>query len=238
LQQQKSVLHCRQLTANFVAAMPEITAQILGVTFDSSFKTPVLFKDARCEEVAQKALEAFASYGLKPTQIGLRHRDPAFNYELSFSLFKGNANFTLSAEKLHMDFQNAVNPRDLEIIEDCVAKTYEHIPLPEIGSTFISANLHATATSADEAQKFLSARAEPERGIVSVGTLANILCKSWPQEIRLQVERSLAYPAGLFLTWATHHPGGAISREALKELGKAIEESVTKFDLAFSKRIQ
>jgi hypothetical protein len=158
LQQQKSLLHCRQLTANFVGAMPEITAQIFGVTFDSSFKTPVLFKDARCEEIAQKALEAFASYGLKPTQIGFRRRDPAFNYELSFSLFKGNANFTLSAEKLHLDFQNAVNERDLEIIEDCVAKTYEHIPLPEIGTTFISANLHATATSADEAQKFLSAR--------------------------------------------------------------------------------
>ncbi|MEO6181979.1 MAG: hypothetical protein ABIP71_02505 [Verrucomicrobiota bacterium] len=50
-------------------AMAEITTKVCGVTFESFFKKAVLFKEIQGDEFARKSLEAFASYGLRPTQI-------------------------------------------------------------------------------------------------------------------------------------------------------------------------
>jgi len=46
--------------------------------------------------VSQKCLEAFVSYGLKPSQIVFRAGDQMFNYDISFSLFNGNGTFKIS----------------------------------------------------------------------------------------------------------------------------------------------
>ena len=223
------------IVGNVFAAMAEITTQIGGVTFESFFKKAVLFKDAHCDEAAEKCVEAFASYGLRPTQVPVRSGDQTFNYELSFSLFNGNGTFRISAEKLDIHFQNATSNRDSEIVADCVAKMYEHVPLPEINSTLISANTHATLSSIEEMQKYLLRYAQPEKHIVAGGVIAYILCQNWPHEIRLTVDRSLVYPAGLFLAWSTTYPENKISREALKNVKEALEESVTKLDLTFLK---
>jgi hypothetical protein len=45
----------------------EITSKFRGVEFEGSLKRAVLFNDSLCDEVAQKCLEAFASYGIKST---------------------------------------------------------------------------------------------------------------------------------------------------------------------------
>jgi len=115
--------------------MPEITSQTFGVTLDAFFEKAVLLKDARIPEIAQMCLEAFASYGLSPKQIALRHGDSLFNYDLAFPLFGGNGSFAISAEKLHLDFKNARGDKDGEIIADCIAKLNEHVPLPEFSTT-------------------------------------------------------------------------------------------------------
>jgi hypothetical protein len=89
--------------------MAELTTKICAVTFESFFTKAILFKDARCDEISQKCLEAFASYGLRSSQIAVRGGDQTFNYDLSFSLFNGNGIFKISAEKLEVSLQNAVN---------------------------------------------------------------------------------------------------------------------------------
>ena len=165
-------------------------------------------------------MEAFASYGLKPTQIKLEHRDEAFNYELSFSLFNGNATFKASAERLHVEFQNVVGERDFEILGDCIVKTYEHVPFPEIARTTITANAHAVMSSVDESLAYLQPFAKPEKGITSGGAIARVRCEIWPKEIRVSVEKSLGYPAGLFLTWWTEQPGAKLSRDVSEQSGK------------------
>ena len=215
--------------------MAEITTKVGGVNFESFFKKAVLFKDAKCDEFAQKSLEAFASYGLKPTQVIVRNEDQAFNYDLSFSLFNGNGTFRVSAEKLDVALQNATSDKDLEIVQDCIAKIYEHVPLPEIGSTLISANAHAIFGSVEECQKYLQSKADPSKQIGLAGVIAYIRCKNWEEEIRFTIDKSLAFPAGLFLTWSTTYRGNKPSREVLKNVIEAFEESVTKFDLTLSK---
>ena len=215
--------------------MAEITTKICGVTFESFFTNAVLFKDAHCDTIAQKSLEAFAGYGLKPTQISIRSGDQTFNYELSFSLFNGNGIFRISAEKLDVILQNATSDKDLEIVQDCVAKIYEHVPLSEMNNTLISANAHATFPSVEGFQQYLLKYANPIKQIVAGGVIAYVRCQNWKEEIRFTIDKSLAYPTGLFLAWSTTHRDGKPSREVLKNVKEAFEESVTKFDLTFPK---
>lgn len=220
---------------NFYTAMAEITTKICAILLESFFKKAALFKDAHCDEMAQKCQEAFASYGLRPTQIFVKSGDQAFNYDVSFSLFNGNGTFKISAEKVDVHLQNATSDKDLEIVEDCIAKVYEHLPLPEINSTLITANAQTTMSSVEELQKYLQKFANPAKRIVSGGAIVNVLCEKWPQEMRVTVERSIVFPAGLFLTWSTTHPGNKLSRDVLKKMREALEESVTKLDLSFPK---
>ena len=202
---------------------------------DAPFKKAVLFRDARCPEIAEKCLEAFASYGLRPAQIKLQHSDDAFNYELSFSLFNGNATFKASAERLHVEFHSA-GDRDLEILGDCVVKTYGHVPFPEIARTIINANAHAVMSSVDELLAYLQQFAQPEKGIAYGGAIALVRCEPWPQEIRVSVEKSLIYPAGLYLTWTTHHQGSKLSRDSLSIMARAVEESAAKLGLVLLRK--
>jgi hypothetical protein len=221
--------------SNLTVAMPEITSQTVGVTFDTRFKKAVLLKDAHIPDVAQMCLEAFASYGLTPTQITMRHGDSLFNYELLFALFNANATFKISAEGLHMDFKNARGEKDGELIIDCVTRVHERVPIPEINRTTIAANAHATLPSVEDTQQYLLRYANSAKGIISGGTIANIQSEAWSEPIRLLVEQSLGYPNGLFLSWQTGFSGGKISREVLTNLGKALAESVTRVDLVFAK---
>ena len=102
--------------------MTEITTQSCDVTCQSFFKKAVLFKDAHFEEVAEKCLECFGSYGLRPTQINVRSGDRVFRYELAFSLFNGNGKFKISTEKIESEFHNVITDKDVEVVQDCLAK--------------------------------------------------------------------------------------------------------------------
>ena len=215
--------------------MAEIKTKVCGVTIESFFKKAILFKNAHCDDVPQKCLEAFASYGIKPTQIIVRSGDQTFNYDLSFSLFNGNGTFKISAEKLDISLQNATTEKDLEVVKDCIAKVYEHVPLPEINNTSISVTAHATFPSIEEMQHYLLKYANPAKQIVAGGTIAYIHCSDWAEEIRLMIDKSLVYPEGLFLMWSTVYRGNKISRDVLKNIEEAFDNSVTKLDLTFPK---
>ncbi|MEO6181978.1 MAG: hypothetical protein ABIP76_02465 [Verrucomicrobiota bacterium] len=107
--------------------------------------------------------------------------------------------------------------------------------MPEIGNTLISANAHATFAMVEQSQKYLQSNSNPAKQIELAGVIAYIHCKNWEDEIRLVIDKSLAFPAGLFLTWSTAYGGSKPSREVLKKVKEAFEESVTKFDLTFPK---
>ena len=215
--------------------MADITTKVCGVTFESFFKTAVLFRDSRCDEVCQKFLEAFASYGLKPAQVVVKSGDHTFNYEISFSLFNGNGSFKVTSEKIEISLQNATSDKDLEIVQECIAKVYEHVPLPEIRNTSISVSSHAAFASSEAMLDYVSRYAKPEKQIVSGGVIAYILCEKWKEEIRLMIDKSLVYPNSIFWGWSTSHQGNNISRELLSNLKDVLSESVAKLDLNYLK---
>jgi hypothetical protein len=213
----------------------ELTTRITNVAIESLFKRPLLLKQARYDEVAQSCWEAFSSYGLKPAQIAIRSVGPAFNHSLSFSLFSGNGIVKFTAEKLEMNFQNATGRKDYEIVSDCMAKLYEHVPLPEITDTSMNASAHATAVSLEVLQEYMVRFANPTKQIVRGGVIAHIPCKNWPKEIRMTIEHSLVFPDGIFLTWQTAISQKKVSRDVIKELGQACEEAAARLDITFRK---
>lgn len=77
--------------------------------------------------------------------------------------------------------------------------------------------------------------ANPAKQIVHGGAIVNVLCKGWPQEIRMTVERSLVFPEGIFFTWQTTFSEKKLSRDVLKTLDDACEEAAGKIDLVFAK---
>jgi len=227
------VLRYRKAIGNVFKTMPEIVAKICGVTVESFFKKAILFKDAHCDDVSQKCLEAFASYGMKASQIAVRNFDGAFNYDLSFSLFNGNGTFKIAAEKMDISLQNATSDKDLEIVQDCIAKIYEHVPLPEISYTIFSATAHAIFPSIEAMQQYLLRFAIPAKQVVLGGTIAYVLCEKWAEEIRLTIDKSLAFPDGIFLAWTTTYRGNKLTRDIVTRIKDVFKESVTKFDLTF-----
>jgi len=68
--------------------MAEVTTKVCTVAFESFFTKAVVYKESRFDEISQKCIEAFASYGLRPLQISVRSGDQTFNYDLSFSLLE------------------------------------------------------------------------------------------------------------------------------------------------------
>ena len=116
-----------------------------------------------------------------------------------------------------------------------MARIYEHVPLPKINSTSISATAHATFESLDAMEQYLLKYSNPTRQIVSGGTIAYVAVENWAEEVRLLLDKSLAYPGGLFLMWTTTYRGGQISRDVLKKVQEAFEQAVTKLELTFPK---
>jgi hypothetical protein len=215
--------------------MPETVTKILNVAIESFFKKAVLYKEDHCDDTIQKCLEAYSSYGLRATQISLRAGDAGFNYDVSFVLFNGNGTFKISAEKLEIHFQNIVGDKDAEVVADCIAKLHEHVPLPEIDTTTIVANAHATLGSPEALQQYLLRYADPAKHIAQGGTIAYIRGEMWAEEIRLMVDRSLVFSDGVFLTWSTSFAGGKLTRETLKVIGDAFQQAAATLDLTPSK---
>lgn len=213
--------------------MANLRAKQFSISIEGFVKKPVVFKDVQFEVVAQKVLEAYGSYGLRPSQITLRNGDDAFNYDISFVLFNGNGTFRISSEKLEINFQNIVTDKDFEVVADCIAKLYDHVPVPETRNLIITGHAQTVMDSIEARQGYLDTYANPEKQIHQGGTVIYTQCQDWKTEIRLLVDRSEVYPEGLFLMWTTTFWDGKLSRGILKALEDACREAAAKIDLQF-----
>jgi hypothetical protein len=217
-------------------AMAELSTKTASLRIDGFFKKPVLFKDAHCDEIAQKSLDTFYGYGLRPSQITVRRGDEAYSYDLSFSLFNGNGTFKILSEKMELGLQGIASAKDLEIVADCVSKFYQQVLVPEIGATNIEVNAQTVAASAEVRDQYLSRFADASKQITRTGAVIYVRCNKWPEEIRMLVDRSLLFlNDGLFLMWTTTFAGNKLTMELMANLENACEEAANKLDLVFKK---
>src|SRR5437016_4313386 len=94
--------------------------QNLSTTMELAFQTPVAFDRDSLKGIAHAALGAFGQFGLRPNQVWQRMGDALFDYELSFSLFNGQASFRLGPERAWVNVQNARGRRDVEVVLQCL----------------------------------------------------------------------------------------------------------------------
>ncbi len=216
--------------------MAELTTKTAILRIDGFFKKPVLFKDAHCDETAQKSLDNFYGYGLRPPQIAVRKGDEAYNYDLFFSLFNGNGTFKILSDRIELAFQGIASAKDLEIVADCVSKFYQQVLVPEVGATNIEANAQTVAASVEERDQFLSRFADASKRITRAGAVVYVRCDKWPEEIRMLVDRSLVFLSdGLFLMWSTTFAGDKLTMELMANLENACEEAANKLGFVFKK---
>lgn len=218
----------------------EVLAKIVAVTFESFFKGPILHKEAKLDLLAQKCVEAFSAYGLKPTQVNVRNGDFTFDYELSIVLFNGNGRLKVNSEKAELHLQNATSQNDLEVIADSVTKVYEHLIFSDLAVTVFTAAVQATAASPEVLKDYQSQYTKliksgsPENEVVNFGLIAYVRCKGWAEEIRISTDRSLVFPEdGLFFTWQTTLKEKRFNRELLENLKEACNQASDKLNLVF-----
>jgi hypothetical protein len=82
----------------------------------------------------------------------------------------------------------------------------------------------------EQEQKNASASMEdPARQIEFLGRLAQFKIPEWAQAIRLQIDRSIFFPPGLFMSWNTVLRG-QVDVEAFAQAAKAFEITANRFD--------
>ena len=202
--------------------MLALDPQFFGITFQAFFGKPVPFAKSSVLSAAEDIAQAFQPFGLKPSQLELTKRDEVFNFELRVSMFNGNGNFSLNAERMEVSFSNGRSREDLNVIARCLLTFQEAAHLPEDRKGVFNAHVHGLPTR-DEADKYFSAFARNSEGFTLRGFVANLRAGTWKDEIRLYVDQSNVVPGGVFVNWSTVLPGGIVTEGVLQELVRSFE---------------
>lgn len=182
--------------------MNKATVKLYSVSLTSWFAEALPFRESGLESIAKKLLQRFSGYGLRHLDVLQREGDKLFDYDLTFSIFNRSGSFRLTAEAVHMAFQNARDEKDAGIISDCLVGVLESLSERRIRESKLEAFVHASLASAEERRKFLGSLGPSDRGLPVGGCVLYFPADETFDEARFLVERSSAYPDGMFLNWA------------------------------------
>ena len=183
--------------------------QNLSATLELTFQTPVPFEKDSLKNIANAALGAFGQFSLRPNQIFQRIGDALFDYELSFSLFNGQASFRIGAERAFVNVQNARGRRDAEVVLQCLVSAAECFQANPVSRIALHGNCHALFEPEAACEAFFKTFADAAQDIVDGGRIAFVQENGWIAPVRITVERSIAFKNAVFITWSTERPGKA-----------------------------
>lgn len=178
--------------------------------------------------VAKKTLEAFSSYGLGPLGLILSKGDQLFAYNLTFSLFSGRGRFRVDAEKWEINFNNARDQKDLNLIYECILKALQGAT--SIESHFIQIGSHACFKDKTERDRYFERFQKTDLGIVDGGIIAYAPFGPSKETIRFQIERSHVHSDGLYVGW-TMTTKAALNQELCNAIQTSFREFAQKFEL-------
>jgi hypothetical protein len=178
--------------------MIELTTQVISVTVDSAFVQARPFSKEWLDQFCLRALDSFKNNGLKPTHFGLRTADILFGYELNFGLFGGSATFRLTSERLILAFHNVVNREALQTVAETASRAHSLFGETDFGDHVIAIGAHTSFRDEQQRKSANGMLTDPQRQIEFLGRLAHITIAEWPETIRLEIDRSVFFPPGLF----------------------------------------
>ncbi len=203
--------------------------QSLSATMELSFQTPAPFEKDVLKGIANTSLGAFEKFGLRGSLILQRVGDALFDYDLSFSLFNGQATFRIGAEKAFVNVQNARGRKDLEIVAQCMASALDCFQVRPASRIAIHGNCHALFEQAEDCEAFFKTFADPAANIVDGGRISFVQETGWPSPVRVLVERSLSSKNAAFVTWSTEWPEANL--ENLRKIADCCGKATDKIGL-------
>jgi hypothetical protein len=209
--------------------MIELTTQVIGVTIDSSFVQARPFSKERLDQFCLGALDSFKDNGLSPEHIALRTTDLLFGYELSFGLFGGYATFRLTSERLFLAFENVANRDALKTVAETASKAHSLFEDTDFLEHTIRIAAHMLFRDEQQRKNASSVLEDRTRQIEFLGRLAHVRIPEWPETIRLEIDRSIFYPPGLFMSWNSKWRG-KVDVETLSRAAKALELAANRLD--------
>jgi hypothetical protein len=129
--------------------------------------------------------------------------DLLFGYELNFGLFGGSATFQLTGARLILNLQNIVTRDALQTAAETISKAHFLFEKTDFLEHEIAAVAHSSFRDEQQHKNATASMEDPARQIEFLGRLAHFRIPEWSEAIRLQIDRSLFFSPGLFLSWNT-----------------------------------
>jgi len=170
--------------------MLEAEVQLFAISLEVYFSRPRPFAKDKIDELAAWLTDAADGFAARPEQVRVRHTDIVFDYELSASLFGGNATFKRDAEKAVFSARGARTRQDAEILHQTAARFVKMVAVSEQLYVVFSANAHASFASESEREAYL-AGFRPSNQVVGPGALGIVRLDGWPEDIRIAIEPSI-----------------------------------------------
>jgi hypothetical protein len=225
-------------------AMFTARVRIFQASWESAFPLPVPFSRIPIESMAENFLGALSTTGLTADQISLNKINDLYGYELRFPMFRGNATYSLNAQRVRLEFMNAVGPTDVTTIIDTILKCLLPISFPpgtkhhaSVGRQceFVSSGDFAEFFSPDGSKADLSA-------VKQAGAIFYVLLPEWPSEVVVTLDRSILISGGIWVHTRSYFdtpeivneeqsPDKSPTVEALRLLSDVFEKAVGKCNL-------
>ena len=211
--------------------MIELATRVIAVTIESLFAQTRPFSKERLDQIGVRALDLFKANGLQPEHIGLRTVDVLFGYELNFSLFGGSATFQLTGARLTLNFKNIATKDALQVAAETASRAHSLFEKTDFLEHAVAVVAHMSFRDEQQAKNGTASMVDSARQIEFLGHLAHFRIPEWSEAIRLQIDRSIFFPPGLFLSWNTVWRG-QVDLEVLTQAAKAFEITANRFDFS------
>jgi hypothetical protein len=209
--------------------MIELTTQVIVVAIDSSFVQARPFSKEQLDQFCLRALDSFKDNGLRPEHIALRTADVLFGYELSFGLFGGSATFRLTSGHLILVFQNILNRDALKTVAETAARAHSLFNDTDFLEHTLGIVAHTSFRDEQQRKQASGALEDPKRQIEFLGRLAYLRTAEWAETIRFEVDRSIFFPPGLFLSWNSRWRG-KVDVDTFNRAARALEAAANRLD--------
>jgi hypothetical protein len=226
------------------AQMFTARVRIFQASWESVFPRAVPLARVPIEAVAEELLAALSSAGLTADQISFIKSNDLYAYELRFPLFRGNAAFSQNAQRVRLDFMNAVGPTDITTVIDTISKCLAPIKFPGGTMHHASVGRQCEFASPGDFEKFFS----PERfegdlsAVKLAGAILYVSLPDWPSEIVVTLDPSIVIHKGIWIHTRSSFnlpeegeeqsaPPKNLMPDALRVLSEVFEKAVSKCNL-------
>lgn len=170
-----------------------------AVNTEFVFGRAVPFDRAECVSFSEAMLKTF-ELGLVAKDIVLEQGDSLYNYRLTFRMFSGSSDITLTSTGVTTVFSNGQNKKVLRLIGGSVAAIetlLQKLPVQFRRLTFAA---HADFRKPEEFDLHMGRVADKARGYSAGGIILHSSNNPFKGELRFTADKSFVYEKALFIS--------------------------------------